>query len=199
MGWEKFSLCWLFLFLLGAFFGTPNVVQFSPIWYRISKVQEKQEAEAEYEKGLEQQKTSILLTEETPDIFQIKLGHLPPGAGARVRVCKKCFTKSRTSNNPQQVRLTYLSELPVEEGKIRLTIPTTVAPRWQKIWFTNCALLHWKHSTFRNKVFKPRPARYSESTTSRYVPASDSSVEARRISSIEHNFSSSVQVFLSSA
>ena len=49
------------------------------------------------------------------------------------------------------------------------------------------------------KVFKPRPARYSESTTSRYVPASDSSVEARRISSIEHNFSSSVQVFLSSA
>ena len=28
-----------------------------------------------------------------------------------------------------QVRITYLSELPVEEHKIRLTIPTTVAPR----------------------------------------------------------------------
>ena len=28
-----------------------------------------------------------------------------------------------------QVRITYLSELPVEELKIRLTIPTTIAPR----------------------------------------------------------------------
>ena len=111
----------------------------------------------------------------------------------------KPFHKIQNVKNPSQVRLTYLSELPVEEGKIRLTIPTTVAPRWQKTRFTHCALLHWEHSTFRSKVFKPRPVRYSESTTSRYVPVSDSSVEARRISSIEHNFSSSVQVFLSSA
>ena len=48
------------------------------------QVHEKGQAEAKYERGLEQKKTSILLTEETPDIFQIKLGHLPPGAGARV-------------------------------------------------------------------------------------------------------------------
>merc|ERR1719239_1226983 len=104
-----------------------------------SKVQEKAQAEAEYERGLEQKKTSILLTEETPDIFQIKLGHLPPGAGARVRI-------------------TYLSELPVEEHKICLTIPTTVAPR--------------------------------------YVPANDTSEEAKRISSIDHDFSSPVQMSL---
>ena len=127
MGWEKFPLCCFFLFLVGAFWDP--LCNLVPSDIVSLKVQEKQEAEAEYEKGLEQQKTSILLTEETPDIFQIKLGHLPPGAGARVRVCKKCFTESRTSNNHSQVRLTYLSELPVEEGKIRLTIPTTVAPR----------------------------------------------------------------------
>ena len=142
MGWEKFPLCCSFCFLFGAFLGPPMVFSLVPSDIVSLKVQEKHEAEAEYEKGLEQQKTSILLTEETPDIFQIKLGHLPPGAGARVRACTKRFTKSRTSNNHSQVRLTYLSELPVEEGKIRLTIPTTVAPRWQKTWFTNCALLH---------------------------------------------------------
>ena len=48
------------------------------------QVEEKVRAEGEYQRGLQEQKTSILLTEESPDIFQIKLGHLPPGAGARV-------------------------------------------------------------------------------------------------------------------
>ena len=47
-------------------------------------MEEKGQAEAEYQTGLQEQKTSILLTEETADILQIRLGHLPPGAGARV-------------------------------------------------------------------------------------------------------------------
>ena len=64
------------------------------------QVEEKVQAEAEYERGLQQQKTSILLTEESPDIFQIKLGHLPPGAGARVScVLSQIMCRRKSSPN----------------------------------------------------------------------------------------------------
>ena len=54
-----------------------------------------------------------MLNETSADIFKMKLGHLKGGATA-------------------QVRLSYVMELPVE-GKAhatRLTIPTTIAPRF---------------------------------------------------------------------
>ena len=44
----------------------------------------------------------------------MKLGQLKPGAGAKVK-------------------LTYIMELPVEEKSIRLTIPTTIAPRYDRL------------------------------------------------------------------
>ena len=87
------------------------------------KVQEKVAAAREYQEAVDNRQTAILLEETSPDIFQIKLGHLPPGAGAKVT------KRSPTFHLSTQLRLTYLCELPVEEGKIRLTIPTTVAPR----------------------------------------------------------------------
>ena len=74
-------------------------------------VKEKKEAEKEYQEAVSNRKTAFLLEENKPDIFQVKVGHLPPGAGC-------------------EVTITYLSELPVEEAKTRLTIPTTVAPRY---------------------------------------------------------------------
>jgi hypothetical protein len=55
--------------------------------------------------------TALLLEETAADIFNMKLGQLKPGAGAKVK-------------------LTYIMELPVEEKSIRLTIPTTIAPRY---------------------------------------------------------------------
>ena len=51
-----------------------------------------------------------MLEETTPDIFKIKVGQLKPGSGAKIRIV-------------------YISELPVEEKAIRLTIPTTISPR----------------------------------------------------------------------
>jgi hypothetical protein len=55
-------------------------------------------------------RSAVLMEETTPDIFKIKLGQLKPGSGAKIRIV-------------------YISELPVEQSAIRLTIPTTIAPR----------------------------------------------------------------------
>jgi len=74
-------------------------------------VKEKEAAREDYNEAVRNRQTAFLLEETKPDIFEIKIGHLSPGAG-----CK--------------ISLTYLSELPVEEGKTKLTIPTTVAPRY---------------------------------------------------------------------
>ena len=52
-----------------------------------------------------------MLDETAPDIFKMKLGQFKAGENA-------------------QVKLTYIMELPIEERATRLTIPTTIAPRY---------------------------------------------------------------------
>eukprot|EP00095_Tigriopus_kingsejongensis_P011133 maker-scaffold1161_size58349-snap-gene-0.8 protein:Tk11133 transcript:maker-scaffold1161_size58349-snap-gene-0.8-mRNA-1 annotation:"hypothetical protein DAPPUDRAFT_309817" len=75
-------------------------------------VKEKEEARQEYKKAIENQKTAFLLEETKPDVFQIQVGHLKPGATAKITI-------------------KYVCELPVEDGSnVRLTIPTTIAPRY---------------------------------------------------------------------
>ena len=74
-------------------------------------MEEKQKAEEKYEKAVKEKKTAVLLTETRPDIFQLKLGRLSAGS--------ECL-----------VTVTFLMELPVEETKTRLTIPTTIAPKY---------------------------------------------------------------------
>jgi len=103
----------------------------------VTKVKEKEDAREEYNEAVANRQTAFLLEETKADIFEIKVGHLSPGAGCRIKI-------------------TYLSELPVEEGKTKLTIPTTVAPR--------------------------------------YVPLSDGSQQAKKIASIQHDFSSPVKM-----
>ena len=63
--------------------------------------------------------TAIILEETAPDIFSMMLGQLKPGAGAKVK-------------------LTYIMELPVEDKSIRLTIPTTIAPRYNHSTIYKC-------------------------------------------------------------
>ena len=77
----------------------------------VTKVKEKQEARNDYDEAIRDRKTAVLLEESQPDIFRIKLGHLKP-------------------NKEAKITITYVSELPVEDGKIKLTIPTTIAPRY---------------------------------------------------------------------
>ena len=77
----------------------------------VAKVEEKKKAEAKYEKAVREKKTAVLLTETRPDIFQLKLGSLSAGS--------ECL-----------VTVSFVMELPVEETKTRLTIPTTIAPKY---------------------------------------------------------------------
>ena len=76
-----------------------------------TQIKEKEEARKDYDEAMQNRKTAVLLEETQPDIFQIKVGHLKP-------------------NEEAKITITYVSELPVEDGKIKLTIPTTIAPRY---------------------------------------------------------------------
>ena len=75
-----------------------------------TQVKDKDAARKDFKNAVSQRKTAFLLEETKSDIFEVRIGHLSPGAGC-------------------EVAITYLSELPVEEAMTRLTIPTTVAPR----------------------------------------------------------------------
>jgi hypothetical protein len=76
-----------------------------------TEVKEKEIARKEYQEAVAQWKTAFLLEEVKSDVFEIKLGHLKPGSTAKVVI-------------------KYISELPVEGNAVRLTIPTTIAPRY---------------------------------------------------------------------
>ncbi len=74
-------------------------------------MKEKEKAKAEYQEAVNRGMTAVLGEEVKADIFCIKVGQLKPGSSATVT-------------------LKYLAELPVEDGAVRLTVPTTVAPRY---------------------------------------------------------------------
>ena len=76
-----------------------------------TQIKEKQQARNDYDDAMQSKKTAVLLEEIQPDIFQINVGYLNP-------------------NEEAKISISYVSELPVEDGKIKLTIPTTIAPRY---------------------------------------------------------------------
>ena len=76
-----------------------------------TKVQEKSAARQEYREAMDNRQTAVLLEETKQDIFEVKVGHLSPGASC-------------------EIKIVYIMELPVEIGMTKLTIPTTVAPRY---------------------------------------------------------------------
>ena len=75
------------------------------------EIKEKEDARRIYQNSIAEQKTAFKLERIKVDMFEISVGYLNPGAGAKIK-------------------LTYLSELPAEEQNVRLTIPTTIAPRY---------------------------------------------------------------------
>ena len=74
----------------------------------------------DYDQAIRCGNSAILLEETAPDIFSMKLGQLKAGAGATIR-------------------LTYIMELLMEDYTIRMTIPTTIAPRY----FTMYILIYY--------------------------------------------------------
>ena len=73
----------------------------------VARVQENRRAERMYEEAVRENKTAVLLSSARPDIFQLRVGQLAPGAECEVRV-------------------SYVVELPVEEASTRLELETKV-------------------------------------------------------------------------
>ena len=105
-----------------------------------TKVQEKSAARQEYREAMDNRQTAVIMEETKQDSFEAKVGHLSSGASC-------------------EIKIVYTMELPVELGMTKITIPTTVAPR--------------------------------------YVPMTDGSYEALKITSIKHDFNSPVKMTLS--
>jgi len=76
-----------------------------------TKVQEKSAARQEYREAMDNRQTAVIMEETKQDIFEVKVGHLSSGASC-------------------EIKIVYTMELPVELGMTKLTIPTTVAPRY---------------------------------------------------------------------
>ena len=75
------------------------------------EVRQVEAAVREYEEAADKGQTVGLLTEVKPDVLHLRLGRLGPGGGCRVK-------------------LTYLMEASMEEGKTRVTLPTSLYPRY---------------------------------------------------------------------
>ena len=77
----------------------------------IGEVHEREKAFEIYDDAMEQGHGAFLLDEERPDVFQASIGNLPPGKEVLVK-------------------LTYVTELTVNDRRLRFSIPTTVSPRY---------------------------------------------------------------------
>ena len=77
----------------------------------VGKVKEKEKAREEYRNATSKGRTAVLVEEVKADILELRVGRLAAGAGCRLS-------------------LTYLLEAEVESEKTRLTLPTTLAPRY---------------------------------------------------------------------
>src|SRR5512134_3319915 len=75
------------------------------------RVEEREKAFETYDEAMAQGHGAYLLDEERPDVFTVSVGNLPPVKEA-------------------VLRLTTVSELPLEGDAIRFTLPTTIAPRY---------------------------------------------------------------------
>ncbi|XP_077396450.1 von Willebrand factor A domain-containing protein 5A-like isoform X3 [Festucalex cinctus] len=81
----------------------------------VADVKEKQEAREEYDDALSSGQQAFLLEEsdQSPDVFSLTVGSLPPGESA-------------------SIRLEYVTELAVEaDGALRFCLPVVLNPRYQ--------------------------------------------------------------------
>ena len=77
----------------------------------VLQVKLNEEAEADYKKAIAEGKTGFLAQATRQDILNIKIGHLSAGTSCSITI-------------------TYITEANLEDGKIRLTIPTTISPKY---------------------------------------------------------------------
>jgi Ca-activated chloride channel family protein len=77
----------------------------------VGEVKEREEAFERYDDAISEGHGAYLLDQERPDVFTARIGNLPPGKEALVRI-------------------TYVAELGLEGEDLRFLLPTTVSPRY---------------------------------------------------------------------
>ncbi|KAM8854716.1 protein mono-ADP-ribosyltransferase PARP4 isoform 2-T2 [Spinachia spinachia] len=78
----------------------------------VGQVKEKETARKEYKRAVEKGHGAYLMDQDTPDVFTISVGNLPPAASVLIKV-------------------TFVSELVVRDGSVLFSLPGSVAP-WQE-------------------------------------------------------------------
>uniref|UniRef100_A0A7N8XX05 von Willebrand factor A domain-containing protein 5A-like n=1 Tax=Mastacembelus armatus TaxID=205130 RepID=A0A7N8XX05_9TELE len=124
----------------------------------VAEVKEKQEAREEYDDALSSGQQAFLLeeSEQSPDIFSLKVGSLPPGESA-------------------SIRLEYVIELAVEaDDGLRFCLPAVLNPRYQpqgsegaSVQVTSVPASQVPYTlSFSARVSSPRPISKVESSCS---------------------------------
>lgn len=125
-------------------------------------VKPKEEARTIFKKALAEKKIASLLIEETPEIFEISLGNIPPESVVRVEIL-------------------YLNELKLDVGGegLLVTVPTSIAPRYgkapvQEMFMRRQTKLSGKGLRIQVDITAPDPLHVPESRTHpiKYSPAS---------------------------
>jgi Ca-activated chloride channel homolog len=75
------------------------------------KVDEAEKAIADYQKAIDQGDAAFAMEQHRPDVFSVRVGNLQPKQSATIRIF-------------------YVQELRVADRKIRVALPTTIAPRY---------------------------------------------------------------------
>ncbi|XP_030601323.1 von Willebrand factor A domain-containing protein 5A-like [Archocentrus centrarchus] len=124
----------------------------------VAEVKEKQEAREEYDDALSSGQQAFLLeeSEQSPDIFSLRVGSLPPGESA-------------------SIRLEYVTELAVQaDDGLRFCLPAVLNPRYQpqgseaadvQVTSVPASLVPYSLS-FSARVSSPRPVSKVESNCS---------------------------------
>ncbi|XP_030600288.1 von Willebrand factor A domain-containing protein 5A-like [Archocentrus centrarchus] len=122
----------------------------------VAEVKEKQEAREEYDDALSSGQQAFLLeeSEQSPDIFSLSVGSLPPGESA-------------------SIRLEYVTELAVQaDDGLRFCLPAVLNPRYQpqgsegvQVISVPAFLVPYSLS-FSARVSSPRPVSKAESNCS---------------------------------
>ncbi|XP_030601326.1 von Willebrand factor A domain-containing protein 5A-like [Archocentrus centrarchus] len=124
----------------------------------VAEVKEKQEAREEYDDALSSGQQAFLLeeSEQSPDIFSLSVGSLPPGESA-------------------SIRLEYVTELAVQaDDGLRFCLPAVLNPRYQpqgsegagvRVTSVPASLVPYSLS-FSARVSSPRPVSKVESNCS---------------------------------
>uniref|UniRef100_I3K286 VIT domain-containing protein n=1 Tax=Oreochromis niloticus TaxID=8128 RepID=I3K286_ORENI len=121
----------------------------------VAEVKEKQKAREEYDDALSSGQQAFLLEEsdQSPDIFSLSVGSLPPGESA-------------------SIRLEYVTELAVQaDGGLRFCLPGVLNPRYQppgagvQVTSVPASLVPYSLS-FSARVSSPRPISKVESNCS---------------------------------